>query len=242
MLLTLVSLTAALAYADGPVIEIAEPGILDEPATTYVLTQDVSAPHTAFVIKGDDITLDLGGHTVTYGTADGDWVSGVFARPLGRHEEFGLIPLEGFGGASNFTLKNGRIIEGEGSGHYRHAIYMRGGDGLEVHDVESEVHSPDSNNVNVLYWGSARIHHNHLVNRVKVVSNRHYPGEDVIVIWGVGGPIEIDHNTIGGGAQWVIRVSGRRISSPTRPSIATAAFTGMGFVSQKSASKSGSSR
>ncbi len=208
VLLTLISLTASLAYADGPVIEIAEPGILDEPATTYVLTQDVSAPHTAFIIKGDDITLDLGGHTVTYGTADGDWVSGVFARPLGRHEEFALIPLEGFGGANNFTLKNGRIIEGPESGHYRHAIYMRGGDGLEIHDVESEVHSPDSNNVNVLYWGSAHIHHNHLVNRVKVVSDRHYPGEDVIVIWGVRWPIEIDHNTIDGGAQWGIRVSG----------------------------------
>ena len=39
-----------------------------------------------------------------------------------------------------------------------------------------------------------------------------------------------------------IRVSGSRSSSWISPRIASAAFTGIGFVSQKSASKSGSSR
>jgi len=204
----LVVLAAAGVAGAQRVVQIDAPAILDEPGTTYLLTRDVTAPHTAFIIKGEDITLDLGGHTVTYGTADGDRVSGVFARPPGRDEEFALIPREGFGGASRVTIRNGRIVEGPGTGRYRHGVYMRGGDGLEVSNLRVEVHSPDSNNINILYWGSAHIHHNHFLSRVRVVSNRHYPGQDVIVIWGVGGPIEIDHNTIDGGAQWGIRVSG----------------------------------
>jgi len=198
---------ASAAVAAGPVREVDAPGILSESGASYVLTRDITAPATAFIIKGDHITLDLNGHTVTYGTEPGDRVSGVFARPRGREEDFTLIPPEGFGGANHFILKNGRLVEGAGSGHYRHAVYMRGGEGLEVFGLESEVHGADSDNINTVYWGSMHIHHNRLVSRVTEVSNRHYPGQDVIVVWGVGGPIEIDHNTIDGGAQWGIRVN-----------------------------------
>jgi len=62
--------------------------MLDRPGATYLLTRDVTAPRTAFIVKGDGITLDLGGHTVTYGTDDGDRYSGVFARPGGGEDSF----------------------------------------------------------------------------------------------------------------------------------------------------------
>src|SRR5689334_14663581 len=37
----------------------------------YVLEQDVSSPKTCFSIQADNVTLNLDGHTITYGTNQG---------------------------------------------------------------------------------------------------------------------------------------------------------------------------
>ena len=47
----------------------AGPYILSSSDTTYILDTDVTVNGTAFVFGGKDITLDLNGHTVTYGNA-----------------------------------------------------------------------------------------------------------------------------------------------------------------------------
>jgi hypothetical protein len=66
------------------------------------------------MVKGDGITLDLAGHTVTYGTEIGiDYCHGVFLRPTGGEESFKGVPREGFGGGNDFALKNGRIVQGQ---------------------------------------------------------------------------------------------------------------------------------
>jgi hypothetical protein len=98
----------------GEVIRIDRPGVLDRTGATYLLTRDVTARRTAFMIKGDGITLDLGGHTVTYGTDVGvDYCHGVFLRPGGGEESFKGVPREGFGGGNSFTVTNGRIVQGK---------------------------------------------------------------------------------------------------------------------------------
>ncbi|MGM0622287.1 MAG: fibronectin type III domain-containing protein [Bacteroidota bacterium] len=43
------------------------PYILDQANSVYIVTQDIDADRTAFDIQADNITLDLGGHTVTHG-------------------------------------------------------------------------------------------------------------------------------------------------------------------------------
>lgn len=43
------------------------PYVLSQPNTTYVLKTDVTTSGTAFVVLGQNITLNLNGHTVTYG-------------------------------------------------------------------------------------------------------------------------------------------------------------------------------
>lgn len=100
--LLFVAATTALAET----IEIDAPGILDEPGATYVLTRDVTVERTAFMVKDDHITLDLGGHTIIYGTAVGvDRCRGVFLRPGGSEGPFKGVPKEGFGGGNRFTLR-----------------------------------------------------------------------------------------------------------------------------------------
>ena len=43
------------------------PYILDQANSVYIVTENIDADRTAFEIRADNITLDLGGHTVTHG-------------------------------------------------------------------------------------------------------------------------------------------------------------------------------
>lgn len=215
--------------ANPNVIEIDSPGILDEPGKTYLLTEDITVERTAFMIKGDNITLDLGGHTVTYGTAVGvDRCSGVFLRPAGSEGPFKGVPKEGFGGGNNFTLKNGRIVQGPqpiatglkmSAGRIKKAtgpapglscfaVYVRGCSGLEITGITSEVNSRDTDNFYIRYCADVHVHRNHCISTVREVTDRHYPGSGVITVAGVGGPMDIHDNVIDGGGQWGIRVAG----------------------------------
>jgi len=220
------SLTAAVAEET---IQIDAPGILDTPGATYVLTKDVTAPRTAFMIKGDGITFDLGGHTVTYGTAIGvDRCSGVFLRPAGGEESFQGVAREGFGGGNRFTLRNGRIVQGQQPlankltmragrvveaagpvpGRSCFAVYVRGCRGLEISDLITEVNSRDTDNLYLRECADVHLHDNQCISSVREITNRHWPGTGVITVVGVAGPMDIHGCVIDGGGQWGIRVSG----------------------------------
>ena len=46
-------------------IPVSEPGNCAKPGATYVLTRDITSPTSGFFL-GNDVTLDLNGHTLTY--------------------------------------------------------------------------------------------------------------------------------------------------------------------------------
>jgi len=50
-------------------ISVTGPATLGTPGATYLLANDFSCAGTAFTITATNVTLDLGGHTVTYATA-----------------------------------------------------------------------------------------------------------------------------------------------------------------------------
>lgn len=218
--------------AAGKPILVDSPGVLDQPGATYLLTRDVTAPRTAFMINADGITLDLGGHTVTYGTEIGiDRCCGVFLRGAGAEDEFRGVPREGFGGANGFTLRNGRILQGrqpvapEGAITYSHgrlvketgdhprpgrscvAAYIRDCHGLSISNITTEVNSRDTDNIYIRDCADVRIQHCVFISHVREITNRHYPGTGLITLAGVRGAMEVDHNLLHGGGQWGIRVS-----------------------------------
>jgi len=50
-------------------IPVSEPGILDKPGTTYILTNDISSPRSALFL-GKGVTLDMNGYSVFYAAGD----------------------------------------------------------------------------------------------------------------------------------------------------------------------------
>jgi hypothetical protein len=63
------------------------PYLLDQASTSYTLATNVDVPGTAFVVAASNVTLDLGGHSVTYGD------SAPLAVPNGGFEQ-GTSPTD----------------------------------------------------------------------------------------------------------------------------------------------------
>ena len=119
------------------------PYYLDQANETYVLRQDVNTPGTAFAIIANNVTFDLGGHTITYdnqppiqvpngnfedgaGTTASDWDfssapnavrnAGTFVKPVSVHE--GSYALKFVMPAGNQTIRTTRAVRLESNTTY----------------------------------------------------------------------------------------------------------------------------
>jgi len=172
-------------------VTISSPGTLATPGT-YYLDRDVSAAGTAFTITSADVVLDLGGHTVTYGTGAGE-AHGVAAD----------------GVQGTVTLRNGRIVQGGGGGTACHGVSLVAIDTLDVSGVEVTVTGVDADGFSI--WTvpqHLRIRHCIANCRTQKVTDRHFPGVAAIRADDVLGSAEIDHNLVNGSPQWGLRLQG----------------------------------
>jgi len=181
--------------APANAIRISASGTLSQNGATYLLTQDVSAAGTAFVITGRDVVLDLGGRTVTYGTSGGASTG---------------VRCEYLYGSGKVTVRNGRIVQGAADGKSCPAIAFRGGHDIRLHHLELVVRGPDSNCVEVVErpTGEVQIDHNVLRCDTKVVTSRHFPGVAAMYVTDNLQAVRIHHNKILSSPQWGIKLQG----------------------------------
>ena len=179
----------------GDAIAVSAPRSLDAPGY-YLVTQDISAPGTAFTITSQNVTLDLGGHTVTYGTAPGTNKSGVYSEYL---TEPGTI-----------IVRNGTLRQGAGNGTNCAGIHFRAGYNLRFSGLTCEAHGNDTSPIQVYDnpRGTLRIDHCHVKATTTVVVDRHFPGVAAIWLGAITESVEIDHNEISASPQWGIKVQG----------------------------------
>ncbi|MCC6347924.1 MAG: hypothetical protein IT388_12110, partial [Nitrospirales bacterium] len=145
--------------------EITGPATLDRPDTEYVLQNDVAAEGTAFTIKASNVTLNLNGYTVTYGTRDAEAAYGVSVE--GEKRE-------------NIALLNGKIIQGEGecrgkpaSGKNCNPVYAYETFGMEIGGVEIIWHSADTHGIHLQWGRDAHVHHSVIRDLGTEVKDRH---------------------------------------------------------------------
>ncbi|MCC7138518.1 MAG: carboxypeptidase regulatory-like domain-containing protein [Planctomycetes bacterium] len=179
----------------GNAITLTGPATLSQDGATYVLSTDVSTPGTAFTITGRDVTLDLGGHTVTYGTAAGE-AYGVHAEYLYNN--------------GTTTVRNGTIVQGAASSANAHGIWSRGGHHVRVTAVDVTVRGDDACCivVNDSPTGDVRVDRCTLRCQTTVVTNRSYPGVAALYLEGLTHGLQVDHNLVLASPQWGIKVQG----------------------------------
>mgnify|MGYP001620204754 FL=1 len=153
--LLVLAMAILLAAPCGAMAEVllTGPATLDKAGETYVVTQDISAPGTAFTIAASNITLDLGGHTVVYNTAPSSTpVYGVSVNYF----------------VARVAIRNGTIIQGAGKSADSSAILFRGGtDGHnELDHLVIRVHGPYTTAIHAGFdtyaFNESRIHHNYI--------------------------------------------------------------------------------
>jgi len=168
------------------------PYVLNKVGATYVLTQDITADGTAIQITAADVTLDLDGHTVTFGNSS-------------QGRAFGVdIPVEG-----KVTVSNGHIVQGRRSAPYSSAVDSRRPFPREIFGISTDVHLKCAYPIRI--FGRAKdvtIHHNNLYSRVTEIESRHYPGNDLLRLDINGGNIHVYDNLLTEGCHVGIRLSG----------------------------------
>lgn len=158
-------------------------GILDRPGMTYVLQNSVSSPGSCFLVKAERITLDLNGHTVTYGTGSA-WEAGQETTQR-VHGILGQACWDKGGHADPdfcgdmfqfFTVRNGSIVQAERAPPYSHAIRMGQGTSrrVAVENVRFRIYSPSSTAVQIIGGrGGHRFRNVTVENESVYVLNRH---------------------------------------------------------------------
>lgn len=177
-------------------VRISAARTLDQAGATYLLTADVSAPGTAFPVTARNVTLDLGGHTVTYGTAGGTCY-GVYTEY--QYDSGALV------------VRNGSIVQGAGLGSKSPAVVVRGGHDVRLSRLDVRVAGPDCHGILVYdgLTGALRIDHCSVACLTTVVTDRHFPGVAALWLGALEGPVEIDSNLVTASPQWGIKVQGR---------------------------------
>ncbi len=164
-------------YADAVPVPGDLPGppfVLDRSNTTYVLTEDVTAPLAGFEIKADGVTLDLGGHTVTYN-----------ARPAERPDDWPVRAYRENDHGVKVTVRGGRVrilggTIGQGAGNNSgtavgigcNPVYV-GNAAVEMAGVEFVWTGADISGA-FFHWNTGNhVHHCIFDDRGTAVSNRH---------------------------------------------------------------------
>ena len=190
---------------EGPPFELNKPG------TTYLVTEDIVAPKTAFNITASGVTLDLGGRMVCYNEEHLGLPTDSFNNML-RESAFG-VRVRGRGVDRNVKILGGTLIQGKGNdeGSYTsigfNPIYLSGGAGSEIAGVKCIYAGKQMSGI-VTHWCGPQItiHHNVVEDRGRLIANRHRQNK-AIVLASTGGKAynnlvkRTRHVGIGGGAK-----------------------------------------
>jgi hypothetical protein len=185
-------------------------GSLRQPNATYVLRRNVQSLGTCFSIEANNITLDLGGHTVTYGISVSSHASfGILAADCWDHE----IDGNSCGGTHKYpTIMNGRIVQGAHAAPKSHALRFGQANsltGVKVHHLDITISSPDSIAIFGEYLpGGSDLYANTIHNNVTAISSRYqFNGASIKLGEEIDAklPDLIHNNVIVGGAQLGIR-------------------------------------
>ncbi len=164
--------------------------------TRYVLTKDITCKGTAFTIAAPDVTLDLNGHCVRYGTSGSKGACGVFSEYL--YDPGSSVVCNG-------------TLEQAGKGRECPAVQFRGGHHIRLSALTINVSGPDTSGI-VIYEepkGDVRVDHCRIACRTKTVTDRSYPGVAAIWMEGIVGACEVDQNLVTASPQWGIKVQGK---------------------------------
>ncbi|MCD4730170.1 MAG: hypothetical protein K8R74_06205 [Bacteroidales bacterium] len=181
----------------------------------YRFETDFSAAGTAVFVTADNITIDLNGHTITFGTSNRNGTIGInpfrqrSATSLGSDDQNFSHTTQGGSGGSNATVKNGRIVWGGTTGVWASAVggYYSGSH-VNIENIYLESGGQDGSCV-YMKWANININNAYCVNHSVSTENRH-AGPGTIKS---AGKVMANYNIIIGGNSAIVCESGSEITN-----------------------------
>ncbi|HUU42713.1 MAG TPA: family 16 glycoside hydrolase, partial [Planctomycetota bacterium] len=166
------------------------PYTLDKAGATYVLTRDVVADSTAFIIAAPNVTLDLNGHTLTWNEKYGSAEAVPSAKNIRRafHGFTGAPGIVGDRRSVGARILNGFIVQGRGgSGNVCDPLL-----GVRAKEIAGVALDYYGYQMNGFIWaGSVEdLHHNVVKDKGTELVDRHW------AVRAVTGCKKIHHNLI----------------------------------------------
>ena len=145
----------------------------------YLLTQDIFAPNGGIVLGGNNVTLDLGGHTIVYDNQPNTIINEHMtdnAVALRNHEGNTSGVRCGMWNFRNQKVLNGVIIQGSNggtglSGNGYNPILFTHTSETEIAGVAVDYYGDSVNGI--MSDADSYIHHNVVYDRGYVIDNRH---------------------------------------------------------------------
>jgi len=157
------------------IVNQASPIVLTTPGQTYQLQTSLRFTGNGIYIAAPNVTLDLNGHTIYYGSGNtntvNDHLQGAHGVVVYLNWYNTEISIPGATNPTNALIKNGRIVH-EGTGAVSHAIYGRQGLGATIQDAYVEASGNDSHSV-FFYSSNFSLYRNSLVSHANESFNRH---------------------------------------------------------------------
>lgn len=177
------------------------PYVLNQANTTYLFTQDITASKTAIVVLADNITIDLGGHTIIHGDQTVSSVTESDYNNCGA----GIYSYQPRTGITivNGTLKNGSATGNVSitAGYGFNPIYLRKAGDVEIAGVICDYYFSQTHGMAIKdAAGNINIHNNIVNDRGTEITYRHGSGVKAIAFRGgdphVPNGHHIDYNLI----------------------------------------------
>ncbi len=176
--------------------DISNCGTLSTSNQIYVLKNDVSSSGTCFTIDGNNISLDLNGHTVTYGTS---------LQNASNEYEYAGIKNYRYN-RRNIKIYNGKIVQATNGGKISPAVWINAPN-TEVRNLNIDVNGGDASGIFCDFCPTGvDIHHNEINNTSTLVDWRHNVQASINAPRSYGN-LKIYDNKITGGPQAGIFVS-----------------------------------
>ena len=192
------AIPANAIHLDGGKID--KPYELSQSNTTYLLTGDIVADGSAIKVTANGVTLDLGGHTVTYNNVDEQLLEADAPDPnrIGKYfRENTAVGVTAYN-KSPLKIYNGTIKQGAGQNAAQqdaigyNPIIAVGCSGSEIAGVTIDYIGTRVMGMYNHYGENSDIHHNVVIDRGGRLTNRH---QDTTAI-SMGEGSDVHHNLI----------------------------------------------
>ena len=187
------------------------PYYLDQSGETYRLTEDVTTSGSGLVFAAEDVTLDLDGHRLTFGTAADTFRYGVAVPPPYPHVNpiWSESDITVWNPASGATITHGEIVQANPGGARGAAFIAYGQHRLTLNTLGITIYGDDTFAIQFNECSDIEVAHCEILDETTVITNRHAGRAAIDVMGAPNGALEIHDNTIHQCRQWGIRVKRR---------------------------------